>query len=121
MIPAVFVALGAIPGALCRFYLQSALNQGAALPWGTLTSNLFGCFLAGVVLWCGADWPQLTKSFVMAGVLGALTTFSSFVTEVATMFIKNQYPAAFLYFSLTVTLTVFACGVGWFMSQKLFA
>ena len=73
------VGLGGAIGALLRWRLAS-LNDGALLPAGTLTANLAGCFILGVVL--GVLKPgSLPYLFVVAGFCGALTTFSTFVLE----------------------------------------
>jgi fluoride exporter len=49
----VYVSIGAILGALARFYithLSSKLSHHHGFPYGTLTVNLLGCFIVGYVL-----------------------------------------------------------------------
>jgi CrcB protein len=57
---------------------------GAAFPWGTLTVNVAGSFLIGLVATLadefGSIGPQ-TRVFLIVGVLGGFTTFSSFSLE----------------------------------------
>ena len=71
---------GGALGALLRWRLSS-FNLTSQLPWGTLTANLFGCFIVGIVL--GTTRPgSLIHLFLVAGLCGAMTTFSTFVVEV---------------------------------------
>ena len=74
------VMSGGALGALLRWRLSS-LNLTSQLPWGTLTANLIGCFTVGLVL--GSSRPgSLTHLFLVAGLCGAMTTFSAFIVEV---------------------------------------
>lgn len=74
-------------GALSRFGLSSLINQAAGkhfpFPLGTLTVNMAGCFLFGLVWSLGQRqaWPEPIRLVILAGFLGALTTFSSFIFD----------------------------------------
>ncbi len=107
------ICLGACTGALLRWRLGLALNHaGAWLPWGTLTANLIGGYLVGLVLaWAHhADLDPLWRLMLVTGFLGALTTFSSFSAEVVQMLLAQRYApalataAAHLLGSLALTL-----------------
>lgn len=82
-----FVAVGAIGGAWTRYlvgeYLDSRLAEGGdsatTAPVSTLTVNVVGSFLAGLVL--GVTPPASVSFLVAVGFCGALTTFSSFAVE----------------------------------------
>ena len=63
----------------------------ASYPWGTLTVNLTGCFLFGL-LWALAEgrWsisPEM-RAIILIGFLGGFTTFSSFAFE-TTQFLRD--------------------------------
>lgn len=81
------VGLGGFVGSVGRYLISGWVHRllpYAAFPWGTLTVNVSGCFLIG--LFSGlADSRQLwgpdLRLFVMLGVLGGFTTFSSFAYE----------------------------------------
>ena len=91
------ICLGACTGALLRWRLGLALNHaGAWLPWGTLTANLIGGYLVGLVLaWAHhADLDPLWRLMLVTGFLGALTTFSSFGAEVVEMLLAERWPQA---------------------------
>lgn len=81
----VWVAVGAVPGALCRYYLSLwALRRwGTKFPWGTLMVNVSGAFLIGfVAMW---PWPPPLPSgiklMILTGFLGAYTTFSTYALD----------------------------------------
>ena len=77
---ALVVMAGGALGALLRWRLSS-FNSASHLPWGTLLANLIGCLAVGIVL--GSTRPgSLTHLFLVAGLCGAMTTFSTFMVEV---------------------------------------
>jgi fluoride exporter len=107
------IALGGAGGALCRYGLVNLINQfnHGKFPMGTLTVNVIGSFLIGVVyvliaerLSLHPDW----RSILMVGFLGAFTTFSTFSLEVITLLENGQLVTALTYItsSLLVCLLV---------------
>ncbi len=83
---ALWVFIGGGIGSVCRYAISLASVRwwGASFPYGTMTVNLFGCFLIGVCfsLAGNAKWFTPTaRIFLMTGFLGGLTTFSSFGLE----------------------------------------
>jgi CrcB protein len=68
-------------GAIARFLLDGAVTQrtGSALPWGTLAVNTTGSFLLGVV--AGAALDADAYRLIATGLLGAYTTFSTWMLE----------------------------------------
>ena len=67
---------------------------GSGFPWGTLTVNIAGSFLMGVlvaVIALKANIGQTGQAFLMVGVLGGFTTFSSFSLDVVTLFERHAY------------------------------
>jgi fluoride exporter len=84
---ALLVAAGAACGAVLRWLFGLGLNAlYPAIPLGTLTSNLLGGYLMGIMLALLAmpltHAPEL-RLLVVTGFLGGLTTFSAFSGEVA--------------------------------------
>ncbi len=80
------VMLGGGLGAASRYGigLLTAKAWGAQFPWGTLTVNLIGCFLIGLIFALADRVRLLTpdmRLLLITGYLGALTTFSSFSLE----------------------------------------
>lgn len=73
------IAIGGAIGALLRFGLATAVQRGI-FPWGTLAVNLLGCFLIGLLyqLFEVLPLPENGRLFIFTGLLGALTTFSTY-------------------------------------------
>jgi fluoride exporter len=82
----VLVMCGGSLGAASRYGigLLTARTWGTQFPWGTLTVNLLGCFLIGLIFALADRVRLLTpdmRLLLITGYLGALTTFSSFALE----------------------------------------
>jgi fluoride exporter len=96
----ILILIGGSLGALCRYgvNLLTAKLWGSAFPWGTLTVNLVGCFLIGLVFGLAerVNWvTPLFRLFFVTGFLGALTTFSSFAVETVNLSQAGlRFPAA---------------------------
>jgi CrcB protein len=105
MWPAIAVALGAAVGALCRWRLSVWLNTGHGMPLGTLSANLLGGYCVGLCVAVFQALPQLDPVWRLAlvtGLLGGLTTFSSFSAEVVQMLSAQRYGLALLTASVHV-------------------
>lgn len=80
------ISAGASLGALLRWMLGLRLNPLLpALPLGTLAANLVGGYAVGLVLGWLSQHPELppqVRLFLVTGLLGGLTTFSTFSAEV---------------------------------------
>jgi CrcB protein len=80
------ISIGAAFGALARWLLGLRLNHLLpALPLGTLAANLVGAYLIGLVLgWLAQhpEWSPQLRLFLVTGLLGGLTTFSTYSAEV---------------------------------------
>jgi CrcB protein len=79
-----FVALGGALGSVSRYLLGTwiqSTSKSIDFPFGTLTVNLIGCFVIGLLSQLaesrGVFTPE-TRALVFVGVLGGFTTFSSF-------------------------------------------
>lgn len=89
------VMLGGSLGAALRWGLSATMNhRWSVMPLGTWLANLLGGFLVGVaVAWFSkhADMDPAWRLFVITGLLGGLTTFSSFSAEVVSMLQSERY------------------------------
>jgi len=99
-------------GALARYWVSGWLNSGdAKLPWGTLSANLLGSFLMGVIFVLvleKAKLPPEMRPLLMTGFLGAFTTFSTFSLETVTLIHEGHVIAAIFYVLLSVILCIAA-------------
>ena len=68
-------------GAVARFVLDGGIAErlGRAFPYGTLVVNLLGSVLLG--LFVGVALPSRTSEILTAGLIGAFTTFSTWMFE----------------------------------------
>ncbi|NOZ13528.1 MAG: fluoride efflux transporter CrcB [Acidobacteria bacterium] len=83
------IAAGGGLGAILRYLLSEAVYRisGPTFPWGTLTVNLVGCYLIGLA-WQYSEMFLVSSGiriFILTGVLGAFTTFSTFSLETLTL------------------------------------
>ncbi len=89
------VGIGAVLGAWLRWWLGIRLNPiFPTVPLGTLAANLLGGFLVGVAIAYFNRHPSLPpegRLIVITGFLGALTTFSTFSSEVVGLIERGEY------------------------------
>jgi len=107
------IALGGAIGSVLRHGVNvaSAKMLGTDFPYGTLTVNLVGSFVMGLLFAVFAHvWqpPQGLRLFLVTGVLGGFTTFSSFSLDAVTLLERQDYLAAGLYILTSVALSLVA-------------
>jgi CrcB protein len=93
-------AAGAV-GTLARFAIAALVQNysGAKFPWGTLTVNVVGCFLFGLVFILAEEKnliPAQVKVIVLTGFMGAFTTFSTFGFETTALIHAGDWGSAIL-------------------------
>jgi fluoride exporter len=111
------VALGGAIGASLRYLSGVAIlrlfGSSYPIPLGVLFVNIFGSFLMGalVVLLGNKELTHL-NAFLVTGVLGGFTTFSSFSLEAYSLFERGQVAAAATYVGLSFILALLAIVLG---------
>src|SRR5579859_5282970 len=88
-----WVALGGALGSMARFWMANAVSAltGPAFPWGTLGINIIGSFVIGLFYALTGpggrfDVSSDARIFVMIGLCGGFTTFSSFILQTLLLF-----------------------------------
>ncbi|SDP65958.1 CrcB protein [Klenkia soli] len=100
------VALGGALGALARWGVSRGLpHVPGAWPWATVTVNVTGCLVIGVLLAVllarYPDHPWL-RPFLATGVLGGYTTFSTFAVDAVQLADAGRWPVAVGYVLVSV-------------------
>lgn len=90
---------------------------GTAFPWGTLTVNIVGSFIMGVLAgWlafkAGEGWSQPLRLFLTTGILGGFTTFSAFSLDAVLIWERGQVGLAATYVTASVLLSIAGLVVG---------
>lgn len=104
------VGLGGFIGSVLRYlaggYVQTALHR-LDFPYGTLTVNLLGCFVIGLLAQLGEQYGMFSnesRSFIFVGLLGGFTTFSSFGNETLNLMRQGHMTAALMNIGANVVL-----------------
>ena len=117
------IGTGGFIGSVARFFV-SRLNtriDWLSLPLGTLTVNVAGSLLIGFLIGISEKSPILTvewRMFLMVGLCGGFTTFSSFSGENLMLMRNGQFLPLFLYTGLSILLGFAAVYLG-YMSTRL--
>jgi CrcB protein len=100
------VMLGGALGAGGRHLVGAVMlaRLGPGFPWWTLTVNLAGGLLMGLLAgWLvRAEGHEATRLFFAVGLLGGFTTFSAFSLETLNMIERSQYGVAAFYVGASV-------------------
>jgi fluoride exporter len=128
MIAYLWVAIGGALGSVGRYWLSGLVANrfGETFPWGTLAINVTGSFVIGVI---GAlaipegrmDSPSraFATQFLMIGVCGGYTTFSSFSWQTLRLLQDREWLYAGGNVILSVTLCMIAVWLGWLLGSIL--
>ena len=120
------VAVGGAIGAVGRYLVSGIVIQqmGTQFPWSTLTVNIVGSLLMGIL----AETVKLTwsptpdiKAMLTVGILGAFTTFSAFSLDVVGLFERGEFVALVSYIFLSFISCVFALVFGVFVVRIIFS
>lgn len=121
-----WVAIGGAIGTTARYWLSGAVagGIGETFPWGTLTVNLTGSFVIGFfAALTGPDGRlfvgSTTRQFVMTGICGGYTTFSSFSWQTLNLMNNGEWFRASAYICASVALCLIAVWAGALLAGTL--
>lgn len=121
------VALGGAVGSVARYLtgVFAGRSFGLKFPYGTLTANVVGGLLMGLLVGAlalrGGAFQERWRLLLAVGFLGGYTTFSSYSLEVARMVETRAWGQAFGYGVGSVVAGVSAVFLGMFVMRRLLA
>ena len=117
-----WVALGGALGSVARFWVNELVLQrtGTSFPWGILIINVTGSFLIGIfAAFTDPDGRILAspgvRQFLMIGICGGYTTFSSFSLET----LRRMQDGDWFYAGANIVLSVVLCLVAVWLGYLL--
>ncbi len=118
------VALGSALGGLARYWLVlvSFPLFGPAFPWGTILINILGSFVIGCFGALTLDGGRLAvppevRAFVMVGLCGGFTTFSSFSLQTLELIREGRMGLALANIGVSVVLCLTAVTAGYWLGR----
>jgi len=120
----VYVGAGGFIGAVARWALSGAITRaaGASFPFGTLTVNVVGSLLIGVLMglveYRGVFSPE-QRQFLIIGGLGGFTTFSTFSHETLALLRNGEHALAALNIVGSVGACLLAVALGWMLAKAV--
>ena len=114
-----FIGCGSFIGGAARYLVSIAMKAvGKGFPWGTLIVNLIGCLAIGL-LWGffsrtsseGNTWAL----FLMVGICGGFTTFSTFSKEALMMLQAGNFISLLAYVTISVIAGIALVAAGYYL------
>ena len=128
MIAYLWVAIGGAVGSVGRFWLSGlvASRFGETFPWGTLVINVTGSFVIGIIGALASPEGRMDSQsrafatqFLMIGVCGGYTTFSSFSWQTLRLLQDREWLYAGGNIILSVTLCMIAVWLGYALGSAM--
>lgn len=126
MLNYVWIAVGSALGGMARYWCSGAAARliGETFPWGTLFVNVTGCFIIGFfATLTGPDGRifagSAARQFVMLGLLGGFTTFSSFSLQTLNLVQDNEWLQAGGNIIGSVVLCLLAVWLGYLLAFSI--
>ncbi len=121
------VGMGGFIGANLRHllgdFMAGRFNTGTSgFPWGTMAANLSGAFLIGFIsewLLLRTNAPDSWRLFLVVGLLGGYTTFSSYTEEIVNLLEDDRLPRAMAYLLVTNAAGITLCLGGLLLAKRL--
>lgn len=114
-----WIGLGSALGGMARYWFSGVIARliGETFPWGTLFVNVLGSLIIGFFATVTAPdgrlfVDQTTRQFVMLGILGGYTTFSSFSLQTLSLINDGEWLYAGLNIGASVVLCLLAVWIG---------
>lgn len=117
------VAAGGAVGSVARYALSIwGAGLSARWPWGTFAANALGCLAIGVVMYAAnarSALPELWRLTLGVGLLGGLTTFSTFSHETLTLLRQGHLAGAVAYTFASLGVGFGGAALGWWGASRV--
>jgi CrcB protein len=118
MTDSLLVAVGGFFGAISRYGIGLWANRRPSrLPWGTLTVNLIGSFLLGIII--GSHVGGVVPLLLGTGYMGAFTTFSTFKVESIQLGRQKGWGALVAYLAVSYSVGLLLGFAGFWLGQSV--
>ncbi len=119
------VAIGGATGSVARYLAGIAMTRwlGMGFPWGTITVNIVGSFMIGLLTELLArrfSASMEMQMLLVVGFLGGFTTFSSFSLDTMALFERGESHLALAYVGASLVLSLSAAFGGLALGRSLF-
>jgi CrcB protein len=122
-VTALWVVLGASIGAPSRYFLDLTIQsrRPSPMPWGTMTVNVVGSLILGLVASVVAHTssPAWLIALVGTGFCGAFTTFSTFSFETVRLIEVGRATTAVAYVTASLLFGLAAVALGWWVGSAV--
>jgi len=122
----VWIAIGSAIGGVARYWCSGVAARliGETFPWGTLIVNVVGSFIIGFFATLTAPDGRVfasstTRQFVMVGLCGGYTTFSSFSLQTLNLMNDGEWLQVGANISASVVLCLLAVWIGHVLAMSL--
>ncbi len=125
MLKILYIGLGGFVGASLRYLIGGWVHKLIDKPWlpyGTFAVNMLGCFLIGLILGLAESRQFLTpeaRLFIVTGLLGSLTTFSTYAFESFSLFRDGRLCISLLNVAVHLIIGLLLVALGAALSRAL--
>jgi len=122
----IWIAVGGALGTIARFWLSGVAARlvGETFPWGTLVVNVTGSFIIGFFAALTGPGGRVYvgsagRQFVMFGICGGYTTFSSFSLQTLNLMNDGEWAQAGVNMGLSLGLCLIAAWAGFALANAI--
>lgn len=118
-----FIGLGGFLGSIGRYGLTSLvqIKTESLFPYGTMLVNILGCFVIGLLMTLFQERiivSQNIRLFLLVGILGGFTTFSSFSYDTFALLKAGNFLSAWMNVGVSLFGCLFATWGGFYLGEN---